>query len=178
MAGKLLVANPAMGDPNFARTVVLVCAHDEDGALGLVLNRPLDEPLTDQFDPWATHVTPPAAFFRGGPVEKGVVLALGAGDDVPVEAWGLRVLPGLGLLDLGGEDRYGGLTAIRFFAGYSGWSAGQLEGEIAEHGWFVVDATRADPFHADPDELWKAVLRRQRGDLRLYASYPADPSLN
>ena len=177
--GRLLVATPNLEEPNFRRTVILLCAHSEEGTFGLVLNRPLPERVADHVPEWGEFVTEPPVLFRGGPVEQGAVFAIAAGDDLPVDRWGLRVVPGLGLIDpaKGPAAFEGRLARTRFFVGYAGWGGGQLEGEIAAHGWFVVDADLGDPFH-EPEALWRDVLRRQRGALARYASHPQTPGLN
>jgi len=180
-AGKLLVATPAITDPNFHRTVVLLCTHDEDGAFGLVLNRPIEgAKVVDHVPQWSEHAAAPAVMFRGGPVEPSAGFALGLVDRLPEGVPWSPVLEGLALLNLNGtpEDLGGCLVECRLFAGYSGWSPGQLEGEIDGGGWFVVDAEPADPFAGDPAGLWRAVLARQTGETRLYSYFPLDPRVN
>ena len=180
-AGRLLVATPNIEEPTFWRTVVLLCAHDQEGAFGLVLNHPMDgETVASHLPEWAVHAVEPPVLFRGGPVSTASVFAMAMGDDLPVDRWGLRISPGLGLVDPGkGPDHFEGrLGRMRFFAGYAGWGAGQLEGEIASHGWFIVDALPDDPFAGDPGELWREVLRRQGGELARYATHPSQPGTN
>lgn len=181
LAGRLLIATPNIEDPNFRRAVVLLCAHDGEGALGLVLNRPIEgEAVAAHLPHWAGLAAEPPVLFRGGPVSPAAVFALAASDDVPVAAWDLRVAPGLGLVDPGeGPERFAGrLARARVFAGYAGWGAGQLEGELDSHGWFVVDALPDDPFGARPDGLWREALRRQGGELARFASHPLQPNVN
>ncbi|MGD9933823.1 MAG: YqgE/AlgH family protein [Dehalococcoidia bacterium] len=181
LKGRLLVASPALEDANFARSVVYVCAHDENGALGLILNRPMDTaPVGDHLPQWMEHVDRPAVFFQGGPVEPGAALALAARDaSAPDSGW-LDVATGLGLLNLDSEpgEIAGHLRSLRLFTGYSGWSAGQLEAEIKEEAWFVVDAAREDLFRAETGTLWRDVLLRQPGKLALFAYFPGDPRAN
>ncbi|MCY3506895.1 MAG: YqgE/AlgH family protein [Chloroflexi bacterium] len=179
--GRLLVATPNIEDPNFWRTVVLLCAHDKEGAFGLVLNHAMNgETVAGHLPEWDGHAVAPAVLFRGGPVSTASVFAMATGDDMPVDRWGLRIAPGLGLVDPGkGPDHFEGrLGRMRFFAGYAGWGAGQLEGEIATHGWFIVDALPDDPFADTPADLWRDVLRRQGGELARFASHPAEPGVN
>jgi putative transcriptional regulator len=126
--------------------------------------------------------------FQGGPVAGDSALGLAAlvlaGSTEATEAdepLGFRTLyDGMGLIDLDTppEVLAAGMSALRIFAGYAGWASGQLEAEIATGAWYVVDAVPADAFSDRPDQLWRAVLRRQRGDLALVATYPSDPSLN
>jgi putative transcriptional regulator len=173
--GRLLVATPLLGDPNFERTVVLLLEANEDGAVGVVLNRPSGTVLVDALPEWAGRAADPAVVFVGGPVEQTAAIGLARHDD------GLtaEVLDGVGLVDLGQEpDTAPAVEAVRIFAGYAGWGPGQLEVEIDEGAWFVVDADPDDPLSPDPEDLWRSVLRRQRGEVALYAAFPDDPSLN
>ena len=179
--GRLLIAEPMLGDPNFDRTVVLMIEHTDEGALGVVLNRPTELEVGSVLHEWAELAASPSVLYMGGPVEQNGVLALGRRrkDAGPVPGW-TSVLGEVGTVDLhlGPEDVAGGLDGIRFFAGYSGWGGGQLEAELAEGAWLVVDATDDDVFAADPDAMWRAVLRRQGGRTAMLAHFPAHPSLN
>lgn len=178
-AGRLLVASPLLGDPNFERSVILMLEHDEDSALGLVLNEPTQTEVEEMLPQWAPMASRPGVFFLGGPVSYESVICLGealGGDDESFH----RVIGNVGTVDLNQDpDDYPvELQEIRVFAGYSGWGRGQLESELAMDAWFVVDADPHDPFMANPDELWSMVLRRQPGMLSWLANYPTDPSLN
>lgn len=181
LTGRLLVATPSLEDPNFDRTVVLVLQHDEeDGAMGLVLNRPSGLPLDEELRAWSTLATPPGEVFIGGPVQPEAALALGwmpTGGQVPV---GVQpILDQVGVVDLRrSPDDLPQLLAVRVFAGYAGWGVGQLESEIAQGAWFTLDADPWDPATADPDNLWRDVFRRQSDRLRMLATFPDDPSLN
>ena len=186
LAGRLLVATPVLSDPNFRRTVVLVVEHEEEqGTLGVVLNRPTQVPVDQVLEPWMDLATSPSVVFSGGPVatNSALALALVPGTDEPV-GWhpldGAPAMARLGLVDL---DAPPGLLApavasLRVYAGYAGWSAGQLEAEISEGAWYVLPAEQGDAFCAEPERLWPAVLRRQGGELAYVATYPDDPSLN
>ncbi|MFQ5380983.1 MAG: YqgE/AlgH family protein [Dehalococcoidia bacterium] len=179
--GKLLVATPAITDPNFSRTVLLLCTHNEEGAFGLVLNRPMtDLKVVDQLPIWSEQVAAPAVFFRGGPVEPAAGLALGRWETVPALPDWSPVLERVAMLNISEspEEVPGRLAECRIYAGYAGWGAGQLEGEIEGGGWFVVEADPGDIFASDPDGLWRAVLSRQTGEMRLYSYFPADPRAN
>jgi putative transcriptional regulator len=198
LQGRLLVATPPLTDENFDRTVVLLLEHSPEGALGLVLNRPTDEEVAEHLHPWAVHTSMPAVLFYGGPVQPDGVIALAraAGTDappgpsigaIPVPAddsvrrsafspllgrlgtVDLTVLPGEVDLDFEG---------LRVFTGYSGWTGGQLEGELELGAWIVVDAEPSDPFHPDPEKLWRTVLKRQGGRLSWLANFPDDPEAN
>jgi len=180
MTGRLLVATPALTDPNFHRTVVLVCAHSVEGSFGLVLNRPIDGVRVEDVLPdWAALAVPPVALFRGGPVEPSRALALArlaAGRTVA--SW-TPVYGDIGMVGLGEEvPAPSALVALRLFSGYSGWSSGQLEAEIEQEAWFVVPAAPADAFDPGPATLWRAVLRRQSGRLALFSFFPDDPRAN
>jgi len=179
--GQLLVASPTLTDPNFARAVVLVLDHDDDGALGVVLDRPSDLPVQDVLPGWADVVDPPTRLFAGGPVSTRSALGVAVllpGTAAPL-GW-RRVFGDTGLLDLDTpmEVLADALAGLRIFAGYSGWSPGQLEAEVAEGAWFVVPARPGDLKSAAPEQLWGQVLRRQGGRLSLLATYPADPMQN
>jgi putative transcriptional regulator len=182
LAGRLLVATPALEDPNFERTVILLLQHDdEDGAMGLVLNRPSGLPLEEELDDWGELAAPPAEVFIGGPVQPEVAIALGWLEDADLVPAGVQsVSPGLGVVDLRrAPSEMPGLAAVRVFAGYAGWSPGQLEMEIEEGAWFTLAADLSDPATPDPDGLWREVFRRQPDDgFRLLATYPDDPSAN
>ena len=176
--GKLLVATPALLAPNFARSVVMICDQNEHGTLGLILNRPFRIEVAVYAPEWGPLATPPSRVFEGGPVHREVGLALGRmSGDPPVEGWS-AVTDEIGLVDLEGNpaDLWGGIVGLRVFSGYAGWSAAQLEDEIAEQAWFVVDAAPADPFDPQPTELWEQVLRRQGDDLSKFANWPGDSS--
>ncbi len=179
LAGKLLVASPMLADPNFFRTVVLVCEHTDEGALGVVLNRQSGADVGEFLPAWTEHLVEPGVVFVGGPVQREVAVGVArVGLAEPAEGW-TPVLGDMGLLDLGGSPLdVPDLKGLRVFSGYAGWGPGQLDAEVADDDWFVVAAEPDDPFRDDPATLWRRVLRRQRGNLRLYADFPPHPSLN
>lgn len=178
--GKLLIAEPMLGDPNFERSVVLMIEHTDEGALGVVLNRPTDLEVGTVLDEWAGLAADPPVLYVGGPVEQNGVIALGrrAGQG-PSLGWS-QVMGDLGTVDLNQEpeDLAPELTGIRFFAGYSGWGPGQLEAELAQDAWVVVEAVVDDVFAPDPETMWRSVLRRQGGKLAMLANFPPHPSMN
>ena len=188
LAGRLLVATPLLGDPNFRRSVVLVVEDEPgEGTLGVVLNRPTETPVEQVLESWTDLVTQPSVVFRGGPVSPNSALGLAIvpGEDEPV---GWRALDGMtlrsriGLVDLDAPPQLleGGIASLRVFAGYAGWGPGQVQAQVpvAEHEPGVLPAEPADAFAAEPERLWQTVLRRAGGTLALVATYPDDPALN
>jgi len=181
VAGMLLVASPALLDPNFADSVVLLLDVDDNGALGVVLNRPSGVPVHAVLEGWADVVAEPDVLFQGGPVGADGALAVALlrdPEDVPV---GFRAVNGLlGLVDLDApvELLEGSLAGLRIFAGYAGWGAAQLDGEIEEGSWYVVPGETWDAFRHDTTDLWREVLRRQPGEMAWHSTRPADPELN
>lgn len=179
--GKLLVATPQIGAGIFHRSVVLVLHHDDEGAQGVVLNRPMPARIDTVLPMWHDHATSPQILFEGGPVgldsALGLVTVPGAGE----EPLGVRRLfGGVGLVDLDTPPPLvmPEIAGLRIYAGYAGWTAGQLEAEIRTGSWYVVDAEGRDAFSDQPDGLWVRVLRRQRGELAFVSTFPADPTMN
>lgn len=169
--GSLLVATPVLVDPNFARTVVMLIS-DDDGAVGVVLNRPSDLAIAETLPAFASIACAPQVVFFGGPVASDHAIALGSG------AHHEQVMTDLGVVDLEADPDLLAPASIRIFAGYAGWAAGQLETEIAEGSWFVVEGFASDALDPDPPTLWRRVLARQPGRMRVFAGFPDDPSLN
>ncbi|MER6052635.1 YqgE/AlgH family protein [Streptomyces sp. BHT-5-2] len=218
LTGRLLVATPALADPNFDRAVVLLLDHDEEGSLGVILNRPTPVGVADILAPWAELTGEPGVVFQGGPVSLdsalGVAVVPGGGTPgesapsagsashaggavggtagAPVadpadgagpgdEPLGWRRVHGaIGLVDLEAPPELlaAVLGSLRIFAGYAGWGPGQLEDELVDGAWYVVESEPGDVSSPDPEQLWRAVLRRQRNELAMVATYPDDPSLN
>ena len=180
-SGMLLVATPALQDPNFAETVVLLLDVNDEGALGVVLNRPSQVLVADVLESWRDTVAEPEVLFRGGPVGTDGALAVARlrdPDDVPV---GWRPVAGLlGMVDLDTPTELvdGSLSAMRVFAGYAGWGAGQLDGEVEEGSWYVVTGEASDAFRVDTSGLRRDVIRRQPGMLAWHVNRPVDPDMN
>jgi putative transcriptional regulator len=166
--GKLLVAAPLLQDPNFFRSVVLILRHDEEGAMGLILNRRSEEPAAPYLGEWSDFLEADGRVFEGGPVARDRALGLVAPSDSE-DVWS-------SLKDLTGVPAPP--FPIRIFAGYAGWASGQLEFEIAESSWLVLPVEADDFLTADPDGMWTRVLRRQGGKIAMLANFPVDPSLN
>jgi putative transcriptional regulator len=180
-AGSLLISSATLVDPNFARCVLLIIESNDEGSLGVILNHPSETPVGDVLDQWRDVVNPPAVLFRGGPVELDAALAIGSVVSTEDPPLGWRQVSGpLGMVDLDGspDDFLGRLGALRIYAGYAGWGAGQLDGEIAEGSWHVVPAQPSDLFSGQPDRLWHDILRRQPPPLSMLATLPEDASLN
>lgn len=178
LRGQLLVAGPALDDPNFRRTVVLLGEHGDDGAMGVVLNRVSSITVADAVPPVAALVGDGAFVHVGGPVQPQAVVVLA--DFVEPERAGALVLDTIGFLpgDVDDELELGELRNARVFAGYAGWGAGQLEQELEEQSWVVLPARASDVFTTAPDMLWAEVLRRNGGGLAVLALLPEDPHVN
>jgi putative transcriptional regulator len=177
LAGRLLLAVPTLNDPNFQRTVVHLLVHDDSGAFGLVVNRPSHTEVEEILPQWRDFVGGPPVVFIGGPVQPDGVIALVRTD---ARGDGLVMLRGnIGTVDLDKDPlEVPTVERLRLFAGYSGWSPGQLEAEVALGGWLVVDATDDDPFNAEPWGLWREVLNRQPGEVSWLARFPDAANAN
>ena len=178
LRGQLLVAGPTLLDPNFHRTVVLVVEHDDDGAMGLVLNRPSPIPADQAIPELSDALEPDQRLWVGGPVQTTsvVVLADFAGSalrSMPVQGDLGLVLPDSDLEEVGGSVR-----RARAFLGYAGWGPGQLDAELERDDWIVAAFREADAFNEDPERLWSQVLGRKGGTYALLATMPPDPSVN
>ena len=180
LAGRLLVASPQLLDPNFHRTVIFICAHEAEGSLGLVLNRPLEIGAQEALGEWGGYASPPAALFVGGPVEPSTALGLGLARPGAAGIDWTAVTERVGLLDLSrtaAEDSRE-LEAVRLFGGHAGWGPGQLEAEIVSDDWVVVEAELDDPFTEQPERLWEAALERQPSPTATLPHMPSAPTLN
>lgn len=173
LAGSLLLAHPAMRDPNFRRSVVLMSAHSEEGAMGVVLNRPMNKRLGELSGDFALGPLATVPLFNGGPVQN---------DQLVLAAWQVRsdgfrlhfgIEPDKALQLLSEEG-----THVRGFLGYSGWSAGQLENEMRMHTWIVTDVPEDLLTQAQDDTLWRTVLGREGAEWRLLAGEPEHPENN
>lgn len=176
LQGRLLVSSPALIDPNFRKTVVLIAHHDDDGALGLVLSRPSEVTAAEAVPSLAGLPGAEDPVFVGGPVQPEAFMVLAEFEDVDEAA--APIFDSLGFMPADAEAEELSVVRLRMFAGYSGWGEGQLEGELEEESWIVVDAELEDAFANDPDELWRSVLRRQGGPFGLMENMPFDPGLN
>ena len=176
LQGKLLVSSPSLLDPNFRKTVVLIAHHDEEGALGLVLSRPSDVAAAEAVPVLDGLPGAEDPVFVGGPVQPDAFMVLAEFEDVDDAA--AAIIGGLGFMPADAEPGELAIKRLRLFAGYSGWGSGQLEDELSEDSWIVVDAAAEDAFADDPDVLWRTVLQRKGGPFSLMENMPFDPGLN
>jgi putative transcriptional regulator len=179
--GSLLVALPTLRDPHFERTVVFLLAHEADGALGVVLNRPTGVPVAEVLPDWEPLVSGPQVLFEGGPVGSDSAICVARARAGVAGFLGFsRVVGQIGTIDLSREPVKVAekLEYVRVYHGYAGWSGGQLEQEIDEGSWYVFSALPSDPFLTQPEDLWQLVLRRQGGMKAAVAHYPPDVHLN
>ena len=179
LRGKLLLASPTLLDPNFVRTVVLIAEHTEEGAMGLVLNRPAASTIGEAVPDLAWLAGDEEQVYVGGPVAETAVIVL-AEFERP-EMAGALVEADLGFIGTDADDPEaleGAIRRARVFAGHAGWGPGQLEGELEEEAWIIEPPRREEIFTATPEDLWAAVLRRKGHRYALLATMPPDPSLN
>lgn len=160
LADRLLVATPVISEGTFHRTVVLVLTHSDDGAFGVILNRPSTTRADEIIERWGPRAAAPGVLFDGGPVDRRRCFGLAAGE--PVD------------LHLDPREMPDAPDEVRLYMGHSGWAPGQLEDEIGERAWWVVDAEPDDLMTRDPDGLWERVLRRQPGSTAWFANHPED----
>jgi putative transcriptional regulator len=181
LTGRLIVATPALKDPNFERTVVMLVAHETGGTLGVVLNRATEIAVAEVLDGWGGLAGDPSVVFEGGPMQPESAICLARTRTTTGRVTGFnRVSGAVGTLDLSQDpatmrDK---ILGVRVFAGYAGWEEGQLEHEIATGSWFVFEALPGDAFMSRPEDLWPMVLRRQGGLMAAVANFPPDPSMN
>jgi putative transcriptional regulator len=178
-SGILLIADPFLKDPNFMRTVVFLCDHQDEGSMGFVINKQIEQTLDELMDGFEGHKIP---VFYGGPVQMDTIHFLHQyPEKVP---GGQQVMKGVywgGDFELLSEMVKNGevdFNKIRFFLGYSGWGNGQLNGELAEKSWLTVSATLKLLFHDEPDDIWKDSLKHLGGEYEMMINFPIDPSLN
>ena len=178
-AGVLLIAPPMMQDPNFRRTVILLCEHGVDGSFGLILNRSISMHLADVVEDMHDYAGPLSV---GGPVQPNTLHVL--------HQYGNRVGEAIEVqqnLFWGGDfdeiqkivqSEETSFQDIRFFLGYAGWSPGQLDAEIEQDGWIVTPAENSFVFNVEPEALWKKILRTMGGEYALLSNFPDDPRMN
>jgi len=179
LKGQLLLDSGQLRGSFFQRTVVLICQHDAEGAFGLVLNRSSGSNVGDAIIADLPETLKSCPLYLGGPVQPSALSFLLSDSFIP-EA---NVLPNLSLghsldslMELG--DSFSPTRKIRMFAGYAGWSPGQLEDEIKRKAWFTHEASVELVFDSDPEKLWQIILRQKGWKHKLLAQMPEDPSLN
>lgn len=182
-AGTLLVANIELLEPTFRRSVIYVVEHNDGGTLGVVLNRPSETAVYNVLPQWADLAAKPKSMFIGGPVKRDAALCLGTlriGVD-PTDMPGLRHVAGrIVMVDLDADPELiaTAVEGVRVYAGYSGWTIGQLEGEIERDDWIVLSALPSDVLVQPRIDLWSRVLRRQPLPMALMATHPIDLNRN
>ena len=177
--GILLIADPFLKDPNFLRTVVILCEKNKEGAIGFVLNREYEHTLDELLPDLEGYDFP---VYYGGPVQLETIHMLhqypaeipGGQEILEGVFWGGDFEAVIDMLHKGQLDK----DRIRFFIGYSGWSEGQLEEEIEEKSWLTVDADPSLIFHANCENVWKQSIRKLGGDYEMMVNFPIDPQLN
>lgn len=177
LRGKLLIASPALTDPNFERSVVLITEHNDEGAMGIVLNRPSRMQAADVV-PQLAAIAADEPLFVGGPVQPDAVVLLAEFSDPAAAAWIVAADVGLATAEADLDELSEKVRRGRLYAGYSGWAPGQLESELELESWIVEAPLPAELFPADPDTMWRDVLARMGGSYALVARMPDDPSLN
>jgi putative transcriptional regulator len=178
-SGILLISDPFLKDPNFMRTVVFLCEHQEQGSFGFVLNRKYENTIDELIPELEGHKIP---LFYGGPVQMDTIHFL---HQYPAEIpGGQEVMKGVywggdfdKVVEMIKNDEMNE-NKIRFFIGYSGWSDGQLKNELDEKSWLTVKATRKLVFHNDYKEIWKDSLKQLGGEYEIMINFPIDPQLN
>ncbi len=178
LAGQLLIASPSLQDPNFSRTVVLVSLHTKEGAMGVVLNRPSEVTVGEAVPQLEEAGSEDELVYVGGPVSPTSIVCLA--EFLDPAAAGLLVLGRIGFpaAEAGIEELAEATARRRVFAGYAGWSEGQLDAEVEQGDWIAQAALPQDIFTELPEELWSSVLTRMGGTYALLARMPADPSVN
>lgn len=178
LTGRMLIASPSIFDPNFRQTVLLIARHDEEGAMGVVLNRPTEATIGEAAPQLLGLAESAEPIYYGGPVQPTSLVLLAEFDD-PEDA-ALPVLGDIGFVAIGTElDKVGELTRrTRAFAGHAGWGPGQLEAELERDDWIVESASHDEVFSERAGELWQRVLGRKGGQFALMARMPFDPSVN
>jgi putative transcriptional regulator len=177
LRGKLLVASPSLVDPNFARSVVFITEHNEEGAMGIALDRP-SETAVEAVVPQLAEIAGSEPVYIGGPVQPEAIVLLAEFSDPDAAAWIVVADVGLASADVDLDELVGSVRRGRVYAGYSGWGPGQLEAEMETDSWIVEAPLPKELFPDDPATLWSDVLARKGGQYALIARMPADPSQN
>jgi putative transcriptional regulator len=177
LRGQLLIASPALVDPNFARSVVFITEHNEEGAMGIVLDSPSDTAV-EAVVPQLADIAGGEPVYVGGPVQPEAIVLLAEFSDPEAAAWIVVADVGLASADVDLDELAAGVRRGRVYAGYSGWGPSQLEAEMEIDSWIVEPPLPKELFPDDPATLWSDVLARKGGQYALIARMPADPSQN
>ena len=177
LQGKLLIAGPTLWDPNFRRTVLLIGHHDDEGAVGVILNRASETTVAEAVPPLGVLVPPDEPVFLGGPVQPDAAVVVA--DFVDPSVAEFLAFDTIGFLPSETSPGVeGAVRRARVFAGFAGWGPGQLEAEMDEDSWVVEPARPSDVFSVDPSRLWEEVLRRKGSSFDLLRLMPLDPTQN
>ena len=174
LAGRLLIATPLIVLPPFERSVVFVSEHDDEGAIGVIVNAPSQLTVGEVLPELLDFASNPSVVHVGGPVQTDTAIVLARSSSGPFARD--SAIECIGIVDPSAPPA--DTTALRVFAGYSGWDPDQLEAEIAEGSWWSIPTDPADLFTTDATGLWERSVRKLRGGAALYATYPADPLRN
>lgn len=174
-----MIADPFLKDPNFLRTVVILCEHKEEGSFGFVLNKQIEQTLGELISDLEEFKLP---VYYGGPVQMNTIHFLHQYPDLIPESckisndiyWGGNFETVTALIKNNSID----LSKIKFFVGYSGWGGGQLSDELKEKSWLTVSATKSLVFDTQHDDIWKGSLQHLGGEYEIMANFPIDPQLN
>jgi putative transcriptional regulator len=178
LRGKLLIASPALVDPNFARSVVFITEHNDDGAMGIVLDRPSETVVGEAVPQLSEVAGSDEPVYVGGPVQPTALVVLAEFSDPSAAAWIVVADVGFASADADMDELPEAVRRARVYAGYSGWGAGQLEAELEVDSWIVEPPLPRELFPDDPEALWSEVLARKGGQYALVARMPVDPSVN
>ncbi|MFN6947186.1 MAG: YqgE/AlgH family protein [Cytophagaceae bacterium] len=177
--GNILISEPYLGDPDFERTVILLCENNEQGAFGFILNKPTILTLDSV---WSGIDDYKEMLFMGGPVGQDSLHFIYR-NTTPLEG-SVEVMDNLywggdyeQLKSLINENKVSA-GDFKFFLGYSGWGEGQLQDELSSNSWIVADASLDDVFCTDPKEMWRGILKKMGGKFKMISNYPTDPRLN
>jgi len=178
--GDLLISEPFLADPNFSRTVILLCEHNEEGSFGFVLNKPAKITIDELIEGVGKRKD---SIYIGGPVQQNTLQFIHKNDRL-IEGgvqisdeifWGGNFEQMLAMM----ESDLIQQKDIKFFVGYSGWAAGQLKGELEVNSWIISRNVSVEQvFETDVESLWKEVLNTMGGKYKIVANFPVDPRLN
>lgn len=181
--GSVLIASTTLSGPTFVRTVIYMIEHDENGSLGVVVNRMSQAAVFNVLPRWTELAASPRAVFIGGPVQTESAVCLGVaktGVDWSAQPKLHQVRGRVCMVDLDADpdDLEPILTGVRIFAGYAGWDAGQLADEVLEGSWLIASGLPSDLLAPATVDVWHEVLKRQEWPLSLLSTYPEDPETN